>query len=500
MDNGSEVIAKLPCPAAGPQYYTTASEVATRKFVSYNFRRYPRMSALTFIDKLLDVLKVPTPRILTWSAKSDNPVGAEYILEERAPGERLGNSWYQWPMDSKFGIISEIVEIERRLACTTFNQSGCIYFETDIPTGEMISTAQELSSSKTDRYRLGPHVADKLWRDDSGSSSPDRGPCKWSLCFYQSCINASKSADSTPFAFVEAMAKNEMSYVEQHANPRLNYYRSTTEPERPSEATSLLERYLKIANAMIPVHDPETSKHVTLSTLWHPDLHLDNVFVDPNSKKLTSIIDWQWTAVLPLYYQSGIPRAFESPGPVLDGAQLSQLPRDYATLPQEERTRIDVMRQSEACQKFYEIETSFKNPRHWAALQLDNLDLRRRPTRLALGLWDSKNLFFFRKALMEIKEQWTELCPDSGQCPINFSKEELDLHVYEEENQQGIGGVLKLFKDRWSLSTDGMVDPADFAQTKAAIDEYRKVFLESADDEAEKALFAKLWPYQDADS
>lgn len=34
MDNGVELTAKLPCPAAGPQYYTTASEVATRTFVS----------------------------------------------------------------------------------------------------------------------------------------------------------------------------------------------------------------------------------------------------------------------------------------------------------------------------------------------------------------------------------------------------------------------------------------------------------------------------------
>lgn len=34
MDNGVEVFAKLPNPNAGPAHYTTASEVATRKFVS----------------------------------------------------------------------------------------------------------------------------------------------------------------------------------------------------------------------------------------------------------------------------------------------------------------------------------------------------------------------------------------------------------------------------------------------------------------------------------
>jgi hypothetical protein len=34
MDNGLEIFAKLPNSIAGPDYYTTASEVATREFVS----------------------------------------------------------------------------------------------------------------------------------------------------------------------------------------------------------------------------------------------------------------------------------------------------------------------------------------------------------------------------------------------------------------------------------------------------------------------------------
>lgn len=33
MDNGQDVVARLPNPNAGPRFYTTASEVATRQFV-----------------------------------------------------------------------------------------------------------------------------------------------------------------------------------------------------------------------------------------------------------------------------------------------------------------------------------------------------------------------------------------------------------------------------------------------------------------------------------
>lgn len=45
MDNGTEVLAKLPNPCAGPSFYTTASEVATRAFVSPN-AAHDRDSAL----------------------------------------------------------------------------------------------------------------------------------------------------------------------------------------------------------------------------------------------------------------------------------------------------------------------------------------------------------------------------------------------------------------------------------------------------------------------
>ena len=127
-------------------------------------------------------MKIPTPRILAWSADQGNPVGAEYIIEERAAGERLGGLWYQWPLGCKLGIISEIVQIQQRLASTAFNTSGCIYFEADMPTGDKILTTPLLPTLETDRYRLGPLVMEKLWRDRCGKFDADRGPCKWSPC------------------------------------------------------------------------------------------------------------------------------------------------------------------------------------------------------------------------------------------------------------------------------------------------------------------------------
>jgi hypothetical protein len=139
------------------------------------------------------------------------------------------------------------------------------------------------------------------------------------------------------------------------------------------------------------------------------------------------------------------------------------------------------------------------NPTHRAALLQDHLSLRTKPTRLVVGVWEPGDLFFLRQALISIIDRWKELRPDFVKRPVSFNEEELALHAHEEENTKGVGGKSKVFRDRWSLPVDGMVDPADFHQTRSAIADFRDVALKSAEDVAERELFQKLWPYQEAD-
>ena len=48
MDNGAEVLAKIPNPNAGPAFCTTASEVATRHFVCDSSRWYAEVLTAIF--------------------------------------------------------------------------------------------------------------------------------------------------------------------------------------------------------------------------------------------------------------------------------------------------------------------------------------------------------------------------------------------------------------------------------------------------------------------
>ncbi len=222
-----------------------------------------------------------------------------------------------------------------------------------------------------------------------------------------------------------------MRYMKTYARPRMNYHRSSTEPELPEEVLDLLDRYLQLASAMVP---PLGVDDIHSPTFWHPDLHLDNVFVDPESKQITRIIDWQSAAVMPFFYRSGITRMFLHAGTVADGWAVSELPADYGRLDQREKAKIDSDRKSEICHKYYEAETKSKNPRHWAALRLENFNVRTEPSRLVVNVWEDRDVFFLRRALLSIVEQWQDLCPESDVCPVSFTEKELALHAAEEES------------------------------------------------------------------
>ena len=127
------------------------------------------------------MLEIPIPRILAWSTDRNNPVGAEYILEKIAPGKPLGRLWQNWndlPIEPRYNIIEQIVEIERKLASTKLQKSGCIYFREDFPAGDVLVTTPSLPSSAAQRFTVGPLVESTMWRGPKAFMDLSRGPCK----------------------------------------------------------------------------------------------------------------------------------------------------------------------------------------------------------------------------------------------------------------------------------------------------------------------------------
>lgn len=71
--------------------------------------------------------------MLSWSFDAaNNLVEAEYIIEEKAPGVPLGSVWNQWPRQLKLQLITQVVDMENKLATITFSKHGYIYFKQDL--------------------------------------------------------------------------------------------------------------------------------------------------------------------------------------------------------------------------------------------------------------------------------------------------------------------------------------------------------------------------------
>lgn len=115
MDDGSEVIAQIPTPIAGPPHYTTASEVAT-------------------MDFLRTQLDIPVPKVFAWASRvnGSNPVGAEYTRMEKAQGESLGCRWLSLSRKELAEIVKEVVDVESRLFLARFARFGSLYYKEDL--------------------------------------------------------------------------------------------------------------------------------------------------------------------------------------------------------------------------------------------------------------------------------------------------------------------------------------------------------------------------------
>ncbi|KKK16417.1 hypothetical protein ARAM_006369 [Aspergillus rambellii] len=460
MDNGSEVFAKLPNPNAGPAHFSVASEVATREL-------------------LRDVFDIPVPRVLSWSSDAaSNPVEAEYIIEEKAPGVRLGSVWNQWPRELKLQLITQVVELENKLTTISFDKHGCIYFKEDLRS--LVGEAEDIhtrtvKSDFLERFSIGPLTTNELWSETRKDMKLDCGPWKDAL------------------EYNRAIGRNEITWIKRHAIPRMNYYQPKPNKELPEDGISLLEKYMDISPYLVPQPNDRLS---SANVLWHPDLHLDNIFVDPDACRITSIVDWQSACVAPLFYQSGIPRMCRHSRPVRKGWVVPERPADFESLSKEEQKRIDDELESETIHKYYEAQVYKRAPLHWAVLQQPAIPILRKPVWLVSGVWENRDLFFLREALMNIKTHWSEFFPNIT-CPIDFSSEDIELQSKEEESIKGVGHILLLFREQAILPVDGMVEPEDYDLACDNNRKFKDTFIQLAKDEEEQELFRNLWPYQE---
>ncbi|PKX89635.1 uncharacterized protein P174DRAFT_303263, partial [Aspergillus novofumigatus IBT 16806] len=433
MSTGQEIVARMPNPNAGPSFYTTASEVATRQF-------------------LQDRLGIPIPRIYAWSAEVSNAVGAEYILEEKATGQPLGHLWDELPSSSRLDIVKQIVDIEKKLTLITFPKHGCIYYQSDLESRQPMS-----SFTLLDQYPGLPQLAigalthPKYWQGKRALMELDRGP--WNSI-----------AD-----YAIAIGKNEIQWAEEHAQPRMNFQRSIKEPETPGNYISVLQQYTTLAPFLVPPSG-DSKRTITLS---HPDFHLDNIFIDPRTNQITSIIDWQHASASPIFLQRRFP-------------QMLVLPRN----PQAERQ----VTEKQLLNLYFEMLKS-TNLLRWKVLSELLHTIRTDPISLVPCCWDWEGIFSLRNAMIAAIARWDDISDGHTKCPIEFTEKELEQHLNEMELIEGVSMIIHRLHDSGLISLGGMVAPERYEDARKWNEYFKREFIDLAEDEKQRELHEKVWPY-----
>lgn len=76
-------------------------------------------------------------------------------------------------------------------------------------------------------------------------------------------------------------------------------------------------------------------------SIAHPDIHRENIFVNPdNPSEITAILDWSSAEITPLVVQARPLETIDYEGPRLEGVERPKLPADLAVRPNEEHRLI----------------------------------------------------------------------------------------------------------------------------------------------------------------
>ncbi|KIW95359.1 uncharacterized protein Z519_03943 [Cladophialophora bantiana CBS 173.52] len=431
-ENGTEFIAKISCPNAGLAKYTTASEVAVLEYV----REYT---------------DIPVPSIYSWSADVSNPVGAEYIIMEKAPGVQLFKVWDQIEERNTLAIIEKLAKWESQLMSIKFPTYGCVYSRHSFPE----------SDGKTD---LSTDI------DRSGSYCVGRS-CDptWSTV---PCYLASGPWLSLP-EFGTALAKREI-------------YRVSQESESAHRKTVELMKILGSHSDLLCHSKP---------TLCHPDLHLGNIFVsEDDPSKISVIIDWQFAQIAPMFLQVRWPVFLIPSKDYTAGIVSPKFPDDCEDLDDDEMKLVEYDFKQATIAKAYEVRSLLDNKDAYDAMTLPRVY---RELFIGCGETETEGPAPLRKCMIEILNSWHDVNLP-GECPYAFSPEEIQKHAKQFEQFRERHRARAFAMEYLDTDADGWIPPeVDFAKKQQQNRALFALYVDRMSGQKSREEMRKLWPFSE---
>ncbi|KAH6638729.1 kinase-like domain-containing protein [Boeremia exigua] len=451
-EDGTEVVAKLPFSIAGPSRYLTASEAAVLQYLHNH-------------------TPVPVPKVLAWNADSSNPVGAEYIIMEKAAGCQLVKKWGEMEDLSHFEFIKNLCKIEADLAAIAFPANGSLYLRESMRAG--------------DKYKpLAPEI------DPSGSFCI-RTSCERSWFGKDEAESIQARFDRGPWptlpAFGIALVNREIARIEQ--NPKVVLYgppQGSVE-EQISTLNTAKEVFLKMDTDTLPGRLP-------WPTLWYTDLHMGNIYVsEKEPTQIVSIIDWQSIVISPLFYQVRFPELITIGEDYELGPEIPTLPENIDEMDDDDQAVLRFKHKQAMKGKAYEAASGFKNKNVFKSIRLPPLS---RQLFLRCGEAWEEGIVPLRVCLIAIADVWKE-AGFTGDCPYEFSKGEIERYQHEFQKYRDHHKICELAREYLGTDTDGWIAPDDdFNEKQQRNKELLDICMAHCAEYGKSTEeMRKIWPY-----
>ncbi|PYI18480.1 hypothetical protein BO99DRAFT_167219 [Aspergillus violaceofuscus CBS 115571] len=472
MDNGFQAVGKVPNPNAGLPHLTTASEVAT-------------------VDFMRNVLGTPVPKVLAWSSSTDNPVAAEYILMENARGVPLSSLWDQLGVSVKFKVLERVAAYQQIWSQVRFAQYGSLYYRSDLDRSvpSLQYTDKDGNRAVDERFAVGPSVSRQNVDDGRAALGFDRGP--WdTVDDYERAIGER-----------EAYCIRRMEQLPR--SPIAIHYSGTYQPSRETKLFAI-ESYLKLVEYLLP-----EDEGISASCIWHDDLHVENVFVNPEDpSEICAFVDWQSTELAPLYHHTIEPYILDYNGPPLDGLLDRPKLADVKALFQDEHDQAVAARKAEALFTSMSLLALYRYllhktmPRLFKAVefrQTDCFDL----LLLARNLLVDGEATYLGLLAKQQEENWAGVSRISGtggtKAPLTFSNDVLRKIRLDSAGASAamalMGDVQRMIGSQY-FQARGLVSHAQFAELDRILPKARDDFVRArARNDKEELELSRAWPF-----
>jgi hypothetical protein len=297
-----------------------------------------------------------------------------------------------------------------------------------------------------------------------------------------------------------AGAKKELAYLNQFGAPRVPYQHFRREyykyqKQTPSDHVKNLNRYLCLATSLVPDDDS-----LSAFCIRHPDLTDSNIRVstDSGGLQILSILDWQYTAVLPLFLHASMPEFIQNQEDEISQKMIEpKLPDDFEKLPEEDQHWERELLRRRLVHYHYNVCTAVRNRTHHKGLVYPWNSFRRRIFIHATAMWEGETIKLLY-ALIDLVLGWESIVTDGTPCPVIFTEEEIDA---AEKLYLALGNAERnerLLTQYVGCGADTWVPATDYEAAKAYGQELKRRTLEACEED-EYAVIEANWPLNDMD-